>query len=448
MVRFALVIAFLSFSFASALFGQTDDESTAVDSPAAVEKPAADEPVAIDKAEVRQLVRQLEDPKREKREEAEEALSKMGTGVLTLLPEVNARTGGELKTRLTRIREQLEKNRVEQSATGSRVTLQGTMNLSDALAEIEKQTGNVIEDYRATLNQESPDTEVTVDIKDEPFWSAFDQLLDEASLDIYTFVGEAKKLAIIGAAEGALDRNGRGTYDGLFRIEPTNIVAERDLRNPEADTLRMNVEVVWEPRVLPILIRQDLEDISITTDNEEEVSVTSTGTIQLPVQSGVASLDMRLPLGLPSRDAKKIASFKGKFTALIPGGDVEFEFDDLTAKNVQQRKGGLTVVLDQIRNNNGIQMVYVRMRFDKANESLQSHLDWVESNKIKLLDPDGKPADDPNYEKYLERESEIGYKYIFPLESEDLKGWKLKYTTPAGIAEVPVEYELKDIELP
>lgn len=431
MFRFTLVLTLLFFSSASWVFAQGEDK-----------------PAAVDKAEVRQLVRQLEDSKREKRDAAEQALSEMGPGVLSLLPEVNARTGGELKTRLTRIREQLEKNRVEQSATETRVTLQGTMTLSEALDAIAEQTGNVIEDYRATLNQESPNTEVTVDIKDAPFWSALDQLLDEAGLDIYTFVGESKKLAIISAAEGSLDRHGRGSYQGLFRIEPTNIAAERDLRNPNADQLRMNLELVWEPRVLPILIRLDLEDVTITTDNDEEISVTQTGTIQLPVQPGVASLDVRLPLGLPTRDAKKIASFKGKFTALVPGGDVTFEFDDLSAKNVQKRKGGLTVVLDQVRNNNGIRMIYVRMRFDQGSESLQSHLDWAENNKVELLDPDGKPADDPGYEKYLERKSEIGYKYICPLDTEDLKGWKLKYTTPAGIAEVPVEFELTDIDLP
>ena len=398
--------------------------------------------------EVRRLVRQLEDPKREKRDAAEKELSKLGASVLAMLPEINARTSGELKTRLTRIREQLEKSRVEDAAQSTRVTLQGTMNLSEALEKIKEQTDNTIVDYRATFNQDSPDTEVTVDIVDTPFWSALDQLLDEANLDIYTFVGESKQLAVVGTQDGGLPRHERGVYSGLFRIEPTTISSERNLRNPQADMLRMNVEMVWEPRVLPILIRVDLEDLEITTDNDESISVTTTGTIQLPVQPGVASVDIRLPLGLPSREAKKISSLKGKFTALVPGGDVKFEFDDLQAKNVQKKKGGLTVVLDQVRSNGGIQMVYVRMRFNQASESLQSHLDWVENNTIQLIDPDGKPADDPNYEKYLERQSEIGYKYIFPLEAKDLKGWKLTYTTPAGIAEVPVEYELKDINLP
>lgn len=408
----------------------------------------ADVESGIDKAKVRQLVRQLEDPKRETRDAAEEALRGMGPEVLGLLPEINARTGGELKPRLIRIREHLERERVEASAKQSRVTLKGTMTLSDALAEIEKQTGNQVLDYRSNLNQESPNTEVTVDFEDVPFWDAFDQLLDQADLGVYIFVGEPNKIAIVGAAEGALPRHGRGAYHGLFRVEPTNLTSERNLRNPDSDTLRMSMEIIWEPRVLPIMIQQDLSAIEIVTDNDESVAVSSTGTMQLPVPPGVAALDVRLPIELPSRDAKEIASLKGKFTALVPSGNVEFEFDDLSAKNVQQRKGGLTVVLDQVRSNGGVQMIFIKMRFGQAGESLQSHLDWVENNKIELRDPDGKLADEPNYEKYLERNSEIGYKYIFPLDTDDLKGWKLTYTTPAGIAEIPVAYELKNISLP
>lgn len=402
----------------------------------------------VDKAKVRQLVRQLEDRKRETRDAAEEALREMGPEVLALLPEINARTGGELKPRLLRIREHLEQVRVEQSSKASRVTLKGTMNLSDALLAIKEQTGNEVLDYRANLNQESPDTEVTVDFDNTPFWDAFDKLLDEANLAVYTFVGEPRKLAVIGAPDGAASRHGKGSYSGLFRIEPTSLTSERNLRNPQADTLRMSVELIWEPRVLPILVRYDLSDIEITIDNDEEVAVVSAGPRQLPVQPGVAALDIRLPLGLPSREAKEISSLKGQFTALVPGGDMTFEFDDLAAKNVKQRKGGLTVELDQVRGNGGVKMIYVKMQFDQAGDSLQSHLDWVENNKIELLDPQGKPADEPNYEKYLERESEIGYKYIYPLDADDLKGWKLRYTTPAGIAEIPVEYELKNIVLP
>ena len=64
-----------------------------------------------------------------------------------------------------------------------------------------------------------------------------------------------------------------------------------------------------------------------------------------------------------------------------------------------------------------------------------------------LVDADGKQADEPNYEKYLERTNEVGFSYLFPVSGE-LTGYTFIYRTPAGIAEVPVDYELNGIKLP
>ena len=400
------------------------------------------------KSRVQQLVRQLEDRSRATRDEAEEALREMGGVVLPMLPEIDARTSGELKQRLLRIRRHLEKQELSESAGASVLSLSGEMTISEVLTQIEEQTGNVILDYRDRLNQPSDDSTISLELDNVPFWQAFDQILDEASLTTYSFVGEARKLAVVAADPASTGRYQKGAYAGLFRVEPTELILSRDLRNPSADNLRMSMEIIWEPRVLPILIRQDLSEIEATTDNGETLSIASTGTIQIPVQPNVAAIDMALQLSLPSRDAKEIASLKGNLTALVPGGDVTFEFTDLTARNVQQRKGGLTVVLDQVRRNGGVQQVYIRLRLDQANDSLQSHLEWVENNVVELYDPDGKLADEPGYEKYLERGSEVGFSYVFPVDSDDLKGWRLVYKTPAGIAEIPVEYELKAVQLP
>ncbi len=209
------------------------------------------------------------------------------------------------------------------------------------------------------------------------------------------------------------------------------------------------MELVWEPRVLPILIRQDLAEVRVTTDTDESVSVQQTGARQIPIQPGVASLDIQLPLELPPRHAKKLKTLQGKFVALVPGGDVTFEFDDLVnGKGTKQSRRGLTVVLDDIRLNQGLQQFSIRVRFNEATESLQSHLDWVENNVVRLLDKNGKPADEPGYERYFERDSEIGFRYIFPVEEKDLSGWKLVYTSPAGVSEIEVPFQVEDIPLP
>lgn len=427
MLRIVLLLVSCGF-FATPLFAQENlvDEQTAV-----------------------MLIRQLKSRDAAKRDDAERKLRAAGTQVLDFLPPISDRTSGELKVRLLRIRNHLERQRSAETARATHVTLQGEMTLSEALASIKRQTNNVVIDYRERLNQPADDTKIALAIDDEPFWQAFDKLADEANIAVYPYVGESRKLAIIAATESAIPRVGRADYEGLFRIEPTALSCQRNLRDTSGDILRLTVELLWEPRVLPILIRQDLSDIQVTTDTNETVTVMQTGMRQIPVQPGVASLDIQLPLALPERKATELQSLTGKFVALVPGGDVTFEFDDLVhGKGGAQTRGGLTVVLDDVRLNQGLQQVSLRIRFDEAADSLQSHLDWVENNVVKLMDPSGKPADEPGYERYLERDSEIGFRYIFPVEQKDLTGWKLVYTSPAGVAEVQVPFEISNIPLP
>ncbi len=411
----------------------------------------AENPRAVDvdvERLVRQYVQELEDRQRATRDDAERKLAELGPDVLPLLPTVDARTSGELKQRLERIRLHLEKLQAEKSAEGSRVTLEGKMSLDEAFAALQQQTGNRIVDYRDRVNQPTRDIDVEVNFDQRLYWEALDELLDQADLTIFNLGGEARALAVTAKGEGALPRAGHAAYNGLFRIEATNLFAERDLRNPQNSRLRLTLEVIWEPRVLPILIRQNLEDIQLQGDQGQSLSLAATGTIQVPVQSTVSGVDIHLPLELPSRDVKRIGSIRGRFSALVPGRVESFEFENLDgAREVEQRRAGLSVVLDRVRKNGAVHEIRVRLRLDQASDSLQSHLDWVSNNEAILLDAEGKPADEPNFEKYLERANEVGFAYLFPVEG-DLTGYKFIYKTPAAIVDMPVEYELKDVDLP
>ena len=404
----------------------------------------------VDKAEVMAWIQQLENRQAARRNDAEKKLTQADPSVLEYLPAITDRTNAELKERLLRIRDVLRKEQAAELTKASRVTLQGEMTLGKALETIATQTKNQVIDFRERLNQPADDTMLTLDIDDVPFWEAFDQLADEANVTIYPFVGEARKLAIVAAGETAQPRAGTADYVGLFRIEPTTLGCQRNLRDASGDILRLTVELIWEPRVLPILVRQNFDDVQVVADNGDSVDVQQSGNRQIPIQPGVASLDIQIPVTLPPREVKELKTLSGKFIALVPGGDVTFEFDDLVnAKGAEQSKSGLTVVLDDIRLSQGFQQVSLRVRFDDVAGSLQSHLDWVENNIVRLVDSNGKPADEPGYyERYFERDSEIGFRYVFPVEKKDLAGWKLVYTSPAGVSEVEVPFEIKDIPLP
>jgi hypothetical protein len=155
-----------------------------------------------------------------------------------------------------------------------------------------------------------------------------------------------------------------------------------------------------------------------------------------------------LPLHAPSRSVQKIATLKGRLLAIVPGREESFEFEQLAnARNVSHQRGGLEVTLERVRKNGAVYEFRIRLRLLREDDTFQSHLDWASNNVVYLVNSKGQKVDNPNFERYLEREREVGMAYLFPL-GDNLDDYRLVYRSPAGMLTVPVEYELHDIALP
>jgi hypothetical protein len=105
------------------------------------------------------------------------------------------------------------------------------------------------------------------------------------------------------------------------------------------------------------------------------------------------------------------------------------------------------VTLDEVRKNGAVWELHMRFALDEDNGALQSHRGWVFQNISYLVDKDGQRIENAGFETTRQTENEVGVAYLFDLPG-DLTGLKWVYETPAAIVDVPVEYELKDIELP
>ena len=99
---------------------------------------------------------------------------------------------------------------VEATTKTALVSLSGEMPVSKAIAELSKQSGNPLVDYREKLNQEVRDPMIKVELKDVPFWQAFDTVLDAAGLSVYDFDEEKGALAYVARGDGAVPRVGQG----------------------------------------------------------------------------------------------------------------------------------------------------------------------------------------------------------------------------------------------
>ncbi len=406
---------------------------------------AAKEAVSADelKTEVNRLVLQLDGDERSEREAAEKALVELGADALNLLPPITPRTPAEVKERLGRVRKTLETAVAESIASPTLVTLEGEMSLADAMQALEKQTGN------RTVGYERRGGEVKVAFDKTPYWQALDEILDQAGLNINEFGGETNALVLTARPEGQTSRASTGVYSGVFRLEAVRIESRRDLRNPAVNGMQLSFGVTWEPRIAPIALRQQVSEITVLDDRGEALSVTGNrAALNASVELGMSAVEFGIPLPLASRESKRIGSIKGRFTALVPGRVESFEFSDIeNARDVQQERAGVVMTFERMRKNVDLYEVRMSLRFDDAANALESHRSWVYANEAFLTDKDGTKLENVGLQATRQGTNEAGVAYLFDLP-DGPAGCKFVYKTPALVLQLPVEYELKDIELP
>ncbi len=400
---------------------------------------------------VRGLVRELNSTELARRETAEQGLIELGPAVLDLLDQIPiARLPAETRQRLARVRGVLQRAAAKAATMASLVTLSAEeMPLSQILAALDEQTGNKTIDYRERFLQDAPDVPVSVSFDKTPYWQALDQILDRAKLTVYNYGEEAGAIPLVTRPDDVVPRSGRAFYQGVFRFEATRIQATRDLRNPAGRGLTLTVEIAWEPRIAPISLSLPLDKIGAVDRAGNAVPVAGQSQ-ELEVGSARTTpvVELEIPLELPDRDVREIASLTGTMVAVIPGRVETYEFVNLLdAKDVVNRRAGVTVILQTFRKNDDVYEARILVRFDKAANALESHRDWISNNEAYLVDPSGEKLDNLGMATTQQGANEIGLAYMFVLDGEPA-GHKFVYRTPAAIVKMPIEFELKGIELP
>ena len=112
-----------------------------------------------------------------------------------------------------------------------------------------------------------------------------------------------------------------------------------------------------------------------------------------------------------------------------------------------QGQYGAQVVLHRIVKNGEVWQVGIVLRFDNAQGALASHLGWYTTNETYLLNAKGEKIEHNGYELYRRTENEVGLLYSYDLDKGP-DGLTLIYNTPSLIMNLPVAFEIKDIDLP
>ena len=144
------------------------------------------------------------------------------------------------------------------------------MPLAEVFAAIEKQTGNRLIDNR---EQEAPMTRTAgratsrSNSRTSRSGRPWIKILDQANLGIYSYGGE-DALSIVGRGmRRSATRHGRPATPGrsaskCWKFKPSGTCGSRS-----EQSLKLQLEVAWEPRLRPIALSQPVADVQATTDD-------------------------------------------------------------------------------------------------------------------------------------------------------------------------------------
>jgi hypothetical protein len=404
--------------------------------------PADEAPPAL-KAKVKQLVSLLDDAEQGKREAAAQALLQLGPDILPLLSDPEQKLTATQKEAVAELIKKLNARKGDNEIKAKLVTIQDSLSLEKALAELGRQTDNKVEDRRSKKD----DTRIGLDINKLPFWQALDLIAREADarIDFY------QKDGVLALVDGPY-REENVSYSGIFRVEAKSVSAKRDL-TADAHFYEVALEVAWEPKFTPFFLEPRPDSLTIQDDKKHDILPAPQPTGRVPVEGRVANIDLRLPA--VARSSNTLALLKGKLALLGPSEWLTFTFDDL--KTAEQTKKGVTVKLSKVNLTPDLWTLEMTLDYPANGPNFESFESWLVYNETYLVkkdDPNQKVANNGGYEtgNSSGTRASISYHWADDPGKKFSRGkpddWKVEYRTPGQFVEVPVPFEFKDLPLP
>jgi hypothetical protein len=405
---------------------------------------------------VLQLVDRLDTEKVEAREAATLSLIKLGPNILSLLPDPATVTSTERKDRLVRIRAALAEKAAELNTAASRVTITGNgIRLSEALQQLQKQTGNAITDIREQLGAEVTNPALDLDVRDKPFFEAIDEIARLADVSTSYSTGDGSIGIMAGASATAAPGMpaSKATpliqYSGPFRIELQQLSLSRDFRAGTA-VANIRLEAAWEPRLRPMLLKLKAEELKVADDRKKVVKPQiATEAEEVVLRPENPAAEINLNLDAPERDAKKLASLLVKAEVTIPAGIKTFKFPSLAQKGVTSKQGDVSVTLEDIEVDEQVWKVNVTLVYPGEGPAFESYRQGLFNNRLWLQRADGSRFEhNGGFSNTGSDGGKLGFEYLFvdaPGKAED---YQLIYETPSKVITIPLEFEFKDVVLP
>jgi hypothetical protein len=395
---------------------------------------------------VLQLVERLDAPKTEAQKAAEDALVKLGPRILPLLPEPTKSTSAARKERLERIRAALREVEEESNLGAAKVTIQGQgIRLTEAIQKLQAQSGNAITDLREQMGAAVTNPGLDLDIVAKPFFEALDVIARKAEVTPYFTTGDST----VGLMAGAPPAAAQVQYSGPFRIALKQITAVRDFQSGMSSA-NVQFEVAWEPRLRPMLLALDTDELAITDDRGQEIEpqvMNESTDVVLRPENPAAEINVNL--AAPDRAAKALARLKVKATVTVPAGIRTFRFPNLAARDVAQKQGDIRIMLESTDVDEQVWKVNVVLEYPGEGPAFESYRQGLFNNRLWLQKPDGARFEhNGGFSNTASDQGKLGFEYLFVDVPGKPANYQLVYETPSKVLTIPLEFEFKDVPLP
>jgi hypothetical protein len=407
------------------------------------------------KDRVAQLLERLESPKVETRTAAEKSLIDLGSRVLPLLPGAVDKSKKDLAERVERIRSALREKEEQTNLGASKITLKGKgMRLTEAIKALQTQSGNIITDLREANGAEVTNPALDLEIDDKPFFEAFDIVAEKAGVTFTPYTGDGTLGIMAGGMEPQPGQPAMAkpmvVYSGPFRTQLKQFATVKDFAAAGAGTATATFDVMWEPRLRPMLLSIKNEDLKIVDDQGKPVMPqVSQEANETGLRAGNCAAEVNLNLIAPERSAKVLSSLKVTGAVTVPAGMKTFKFPNLAATNVIQKQGDISVTLESCEVDEQTWKVSLMVAYPENGPAFESYRQGLFNNQLWLQKPDGSRFEhNGGYNNTGSDEGKISFEYMFVDAPGKPKDHMLVYESPAKVVPIPLEFEFKDVPLP
>ncbi len=336
----------------------------------------------------------------------------------------------------------------------SSITLRGTdLPLELVLADLSRQSRVSIRNLhkqKVTLSR--------LELKGVSFWQALDTIADLSQSQVQL----DRNGELILTSRGKDTRLPPTSYSGDFRLQVQRISATRDLNSNQATTT-FSIDITWIPTLKPLFLDGQPRKVRLWFDKKQPLDVPEEGRSQVPVDDRYSSSFDLITPAIP-RTVERLSALEGTLHAIVPSKWLTFAFEADLSTLQEAAVGGavrrlvrdeVVCRVDRIVLEPERWSIRLALEYPSGGVVLESFQasSLVVNNELLLQSKDGKQTLTPTHlviETVSSRRATVTYHFT------DRRGaargsaaqWRLRYTVPARLVEVPIRFRFENLLLP